>query len=137
MPIIEVDDSDVVFVVKGRGSAPGGYHELGANDLLVTMQVIASDEDIIELIPYSRVYVGGTRISGFESFTFSMNDEATPSGIEFLFPGNWSRYHVVGLVRRLHPFVTIRYSGSVELTQATKPEPPVERVSRYSREPVI
>jgi len=45
MPTLEVDDSDVVFVVKGRGEAPGGYHELGANDLLVTMQVIASEED--------------------------------------------------------------------------------------------
>ena len=104
--IIEVEDSDQVFVVKGRGSAPGGYHELGPNDLLVVVQVIATEEDIIELIPYARVYVGGTRVSGFEGFTFSMNDEATPSTIEFKFPENWSEYHVVGLVRRLHPFAT-------------------------------
>lgn len=140
MPTIEVDESDVVFVVKGRGSAPGGYHELGVNDLLVTMQVVANDEDIrdpIELIPYARVYVGGTRISGFEGFTFSMDNEDTPSGIGFLFPENWSQYHVVDLVRRLHPFVAIMHSGPVESTQATVPQSPVEKVSRYRREPVI
>lgn len=140
MPIIEVEDSDQVFVVKGRGSAPGGYHELGVGDLLVIMQVVAAEDDIrdpSQLIPFARVYIGGTRINGFEGFTFSMSDAMTPSGIEFLFPEGWSEYHVVGLAHRLDPFVTVRYSGAVGVPKTTDPGPPVDRVSRYSREPVI
>jgi len=137
MPTIEVEDSDQVFVVKGRGSASGGYHELGPNDLLIVAQVVAGDGEVIDLIPYARVYMGGTRVSGFEGFTFSMDNEATPSTIEFKFPENWSGHHVVGLVRRLHPFVTVRYSGASGLPQAIKSGPPVERVSRYNRSPVI
>lgn len=138
MPTIEVEDSDQVFVVKGRGSAPGGYHELGPNDLLVVVQVVAGDGEVIDLIPYARVYIGGTRVNGFEGFTFSMTNDTTPSTIEFKFPEtDWSEYHVVGLVRRLYPFATVRYSVASGLLQAMKPVPPVERVSRYKRSQVI
>lgn len=169
MPTIEVEDSDVVFVVKGRGAQRGGYHVLGPRDLLVMVQMVPADEQLhytvgLErevpsrifvgenldalheltdpqgsiLIPYSRIYVGGSRVSGLERFRFEIDSGNDPR-VEVLYQGPRDNYrHTDELLSRLEPFVTVlRPSvGGVDLVQAPDRYIGV-RVSRYDRKPVI
>jgi hypothetical protein len=141
VPTIEVDDSDVIFVVKGRGEAPGGYHELGPRDLIVMMQMVPEEDarDSIQVMPYTRIFVGGTPVGGIERFRFETDSYSVFPTIEVMFPEPWVGHYRDELLSRLEPFVTVRYTVGVtpEKPQATEPDLPVERVSRYSREPVI
>jgi hypothetical protein len=139
MPTIEVDDSDVVFVVKGRGGLRGGYHELGPNDLVVVMQVLEGEYGYSDGSPRSvgRVWIGGTRLTGFNRFGFTMESGFGPCSVEVTFPEATGWYE--NLTSRLEPVVTIRYSGdTVEPVQVTEPERYIGvRISRYNRDPVI
>lgn len=156
MPTIEVDESDQVFVVKGRGSARGGYHELGPNDLVVTMRQTTFSEDprdLAEIQPYGQIYVGGSPVSGFERFSFVRGQRPTDCVVEFTFPeSERNRMSVLRrVIQRLEPFVNIRQEGNYDdiidpNDRIVFPPPvgvpsverqPVARVSRYDREPVI
>ena len=143
MPTIEVDESDQVFIVKGRGAGVrGGYHELGANDLLVVVQQVTMEDarDDAEVVPYSRIYVGGTLVPLIERFSMVVDQElGPPPRVEFVFTDSWPTSTVVELVRRLGDYVTVQVGNNESVVPLGPGEEAYTgpRVSRYAREPVI
>ena len=144
MPTIEVEDSDVVFVVTGRGARTGGYHVLGPRDLLVMVQMLGAVDQLPAgrvsgdaVVPYTRIFVGGTQVGGLDQFRFEASASTFTPTIEFTFAAGLESLE--SLVRGLSPFVTVQYTGTRD---EPSPIPDADRyigvrVSRYQREPVI
>jgi len=146
MPTIEVDESDQVFVVKGR-TGRGGYHEFGPSDLIIAVQSLRSvidevgfeDPGVPENDIYTRVWIGGTYWGGWGGFTLTNLGGPRNTHVEFTFQRGQApvlQERILGL----GPWATIRYLG--DPTGSSEPpveEPltPVDRVSRYNRDPVI
>lgn len=134
MPTLEIENSDQVFIVRGRDPlARGGLHYLQPNTLIVVMQVLDNQRAI------GRVWIGGDRVTGFSLFTFTMESGFGPCSSEFRF--NEPMNHAYNTIRRLEPFVAIR-EPSDNPSPAPMPDPvPLEddgdRPSRFQRDPVI
>jgi hypothetical protein len=118
--MIEVDESDQVFVVKGREGERGGYHELGVNDIIVLVQQVTVErgEEVSEVIPHARIYLGGTVVPLVERFSLVIDQSfGNPTQVGFIFMETfpYGNGRLANLVSRLNPYITVQVgnNGSV------------------------